>query len=40
MHVNANEYDSATELAEAANVALRLPADCLDDETLDMEEGF
>jgi len=33
MHVNANEYDSATELAEAANVALRLPADCLDDET-------
>lgn len=33
MNANANEYTSATELAEAANAALRLPADCLDDET-------
>ena len=33
MNANANEYESATELAEAANAALRLPVNCLDDET-------
>jgi len=33
LRVNAAEYESATELAEAANAALRLPDDCLDDHT-------
>ena len=33
MAANAADYDGYTALAEAANAALRLPEDCLDDET-------
>ena len=33
MAAHAAEYDGCTALAEGANAALRLPADCLDDET-------
>lgn len=33
MTAHAAEYDGCTALAEGANAALRLPADCLDDET-------
>ena len=33
MAAHAAEYDGCTALAEGANAALRLPVDCLDDET-------
>ena len=33
MRSNAHEYETATQLAEAANTALRLPPGALDDET-------
>lgn len=33
MRRNAHEYETATQLAEAANAALRLPLGSLDDET-------
>ena len=32
MRRNAQEFETATELAEAANAALRLPPDAMDDE--------
>lgn len=33
MRQNAQDFDAATQLAEAANVALDLPYDAMDDET-------
>ena len=33
MRINADQYANATELAEGANCALKLPSGCMDDET-------
>jgi hypothetical protein len=33
MRNNAEHYETATEIVEAANIIFRLPDDCLDDET-------